>query len=68
MELCVAEGLLEPSYLVRVIGLFVEFKKDIYHAEYLRTLGLNGRQVKAVLFAYDKGKITTRLSGVDRYF
>ena len=30
---------------------WVEFKKDIYHVEYLLSLGLNNRQVKDVLFA-----------------
>ncbi|RZF61452.1 hypothetical protein [Sphingobacterium corticibacterium] len=34
------------------------FKKDIYNADYLESLGLNIRQMKAVLFAKEKGKIT----------
>lgn len=36
----------------------VEFRKDIYNEEYLTSLGLNDRQIKAVLFAKEKGKIT----------
>lgn len=57
-ELCVAEGLPKPTYIAESSDFWVEFRKDIYHTEYLQTLGLNDRQVKAVLFAKDKGKIT----------
>jgi ATP-dependent DNA helicase RecG len=32
-------------------GFFVTFRKDIYHKDYLVSLGLNERQVKAVLYA-----------------
>jgi ATP-dependent DNA helicase RecG len=39
-------------------GYWVVFRKDIYNSEYLQTLGLNNRQVKAVLFAKENGKIT----------
>lgn len=57
-DLCVAEGLPKPSYLVEGSDFWIEFRKDIYYKEYLQTLGLNERQVKAVLFAKEKGKIT----------
>src|SRR5690606_6160922 len=57
-ELCVAAGLPEPSYVVEGSDFWVIFKKDIYNTEYLESLGLNDRQVKAVLFAKEKGKIT----------
>ncbi|MGO1597408.1 MAG: ATP-binding protein [Sphingobacterium sp.] len=57
-ELCVAEGLPKPAYLVEGSDFWVTFKKDIYNTEYLEALGLNNRQVKAVLFAKEKGKIT----------
>jgi len=59
-ELCVAAGLPEPSYIVEGSDFWVIFKKDIYNTEYLESLGLNDRQVKAVLFAKEKGKITNR--------
>jgi len=36
----------------------VEFRKDIYNEEFLQSLNLNDRQVKAVLFAKVNGKIT----------
>lgn len=57
-ELCVAGGLPTPAYLVEGSDFWVVFKKDIYNAEYLEALGLNNRQVKAVLFTKEKGKIT----------
>ena len=57
-ELCVAAGLPEPSYIVEGSDFWVVFKKDIYNADYLESLGLNIRQMKAVLFAKEKGKIT----------
>ncbi|HRO75459.1 MAG TPA: ATP-binding protein [Crocinitomicaceae bacterium] len=57
-ELCIAEGLPKPSYLVEGSDFWIEFRKDIYYAEYLQTLGLNDRQVKAVLYVKEKGKIT----------
>ncbi|HMW11143.1 MAG TPA: hypothetical protein PKY09_11630, partial [Bacteroidia bacterium] len=38
----------------------VEFRKDIYNEKYLQSLDLNERQVKALLFTKDKGKITNR--------
>jgi predicted HTH transcriptional regulator len=36
----------------------VEFRKDIYNDEYFTGLGLNERQIKAVLYVKEKGKIT----------
>ena len=57
-ELCVAEGLPKPTYIAESSDFWVEFRKDIYHTEYLQSIGLNDRQVKAVLYAKDKGKIT----------
>ena len=57
-ELCISSGLPKPTYIAEGSDFWVEFRKDIYHTEYLQTLGLNDRQVKAVLFAKEKGKIT----------
>ena len=57
-ELCVAEGLPKPTYIAEGSDFWVEFRKDIYHMEYLQSLGLNDRQVNAVLFVKEKGKIT----------
>ena len=38
-------------------GYWVEFRKDIYNADSLREKGLNERQIKAVLYVKEKGKI-----------
>jgi len=57
-ELCEAEGLPKPTYIAEGSDFWVEFRKDIYHTQYLQSLGLNNRQVKAVLYAKDKVKIT----------
>ncbi|HOG19603.1 MAG TPA: ATP-binding protein [Salinivirgaceae bacterium] len=59
-ELCLADGLPKPSYMVEGSDFWVIFRKDIYYTEYLQSLGLNDRQVKAVLFAKEQGKITNR--------
>jgi len=36
------------------------FLKDVYTEEYLQRLGLNERQIKAVIYVKEKGKITNR--------
>lgn len=53
---CLAAGLPLPLYFYETLGFWVVFRKNIYNVEYLNGLGLNERQVKAVL--YTKGKIT----------
>ncbi len=55
---CLDAGIPAPKYSFEGSDFLVEFRKDIYHEEYLIDLGLNGRQIKAVLFAKEKGKIT----------
>ena len=57
-ELCIAKGLPKPTYLVEGSDFWVIFRKDIYYPEYLQSLGLNDRQIKAVIFVKEKGKIT----------
>lgn len=57
-EKCAAAGLPKPIYFFEGSDFWVEFRKDIYHEEYLSKLGLNERQVKAVLYVKEKGKIT----------
>ena len=39
-------------------GFFVEFRKDIFSEKYLKSLGLNDRQEKAIIFNKEKGKIS----------
>jgi len=42
-------------------GFSITLFKNILTEEQLTKLGLNGRQVKAVLFAKEKGKITNKV-------
>ncbi len=56
-NLCIEVGLPKPTFYYKTSGIWAVFQKDIYYKEYLQSLGLNDRQVKAVLFAKDKGKI-----------
>lgn len=57
-EFCLAAGIPKPNYVNDDSDFWVEFRKDIYNEEYLTNLGLNERQVKAVLLTKEKGKIT----------
>jgi ATP-dependent DNA helicase RecG len=56
-ELCIVAGLPQPAYLVEGSDFWIEFKKDIYHKEYLIELELNERQLDALLFFKQKGEI-----------
>jgi ATP-dependent DNA helicase RecG len=58
IERCVEAGLPKPSYKYETSGLWVIFNKDIYTSEYLNSLDLNDRQIKAVLYTKENGKIT----------
>lgn len=55
---CKQMGIPEPVFGCDTNEISVAFRKDIYNEKYLHTLSLNYRQVKAVLFTKDKGKIT----------
>lgn len=57
-NLCLEAGLPKPTFYYKTSGIWAVFQKDILHAEYLQTLGLGDRQVKAVLYVKDNGKIT----------
>jgi ATP-dependent DNA helicase RecG len=56
---CELAGLPKPIYFYDMSGFFVEFRKDNYNEEYLSGLGLNERQVNALLFFKSKGEIVT---------
>ncbi len=56
---CELAGLPKPIYFYDMSGFFVEFRKDNYNAVYLTGLGLNERQVDALLFFKFKGEIVT---------
>ena len=58
MNYCKEAEIPAPNYFFEASDFLVEFRKDIYNQEFLTSLGLNERQVKAVLFTKEKGKIT----------
>jgi ATP-dependent DNA helicase RecG len=57
-EHCIEAGLPIPLITYNHSGYWVEFRKNIYNAEDLREKGLNERQIKAVLYVREKGRIT----------
>jgi len=50
----------EPEYKEELGGFSVYFYKDIYTEENLRGMGLNERQIKAVMYVKEKGRITNK--------
>jgi len=52
-------GLPIPSFFNKTSGIWVVFKKDIYNKEFLSKIGLNDRQLNALLFFKSKGKIVS---------
>jgi len=58
IEKCIEVGLPSPLYHYDGSDFSVEFRKDIYHIEYLETLDLNERQLEALLFWKDSREIT----------
>lgn len=60
IDLCKQQGLPSPEFKEVFGGFSVIFRKDVYTEEYLRNLGLNDRQIKAVMYVKEKGKITNK--------
>lgn len=56
---CLKAGLPEPQF-EEYQGFRVIFRKDIYTEKYLCNLGLNERQIRAVLYVKEKGRITNK--------
>jgi len=56
-DLCTAAGLPTPLFAPKGNDFWLTFRKDIYNKEDLSKLGLNERQVDALLFFKDKGEI-----------
>jgi ATP-dependent DNA helicase RecG len=54
----VEAGLPEPLIQEQEDGIHLTFLKDVYTPEYLQTLGLNERQIKAILYMKEHGNIT----------
>lgn len=55
---CVSKGLPEPEFQVRDGGIWVTLYRDIFNQNRLKSLGLSHRQIKAVLYVKEYGKIT----------
>ena len=58
LNACKEAGLPEPEIKEKDGGLWVTLFKDRYIEEQLSKMGLNERQIKAVLYVKEKGKIT----------
>jgi len=52
-----AAGLPEPEFIEEQGGFTVNFYKDIYNEENLRKMGLSERQINAVKYVKEKGRI-----------
>ncbi|MDQ3747817.1 MAG: putative DNA binding domain-containing protein [Acidobacteriota bacterium] len=58
---CLEAGLPEPKIAEQFGGILVEIFKNRYTAENLRQMGLNERQIKAVLYVLENGSITNSM-------
>ncbi|MDI3473833.1 MAG: ATP-dependent helicase RecG [Candidatus Woesearchaeota archaeon] len=57
IDLCKQHGIPLPEFKEVFGGFSVVFRKDIYTEEYLRNVGLNERQIKAVMYVKEKKSI-----------
>jgi len=55
---CIEAGLPVPLFNIEGNDFWTIFRKDRYNEQSLRELGLNERQIKAVLYVKKKGRIT----------
>jgi ATP-dependent DNA helicase RecG len=55
---CVQFGIPKPIYFYDMSGFWVEFRKENLNPEYLKTLGLNERQINAIEQLKNSGKMT----------
>lgn len=55
---CVRAGLPEPKFFYDMSGFWVEFSTGIYSEEQLKSLGLNNRQIKTILYLKENKRIT----------
>ncbi len=60
IEQCERHGLPMPEFKNEGNDFWVTFNKDIFNEEYLENLKLNERQIKAVLYVKEKGKISNK--------
>ena len=50
----------EPEFKEEFAGFSLYMRKDYYTEERLKEIGLNDRQIKAVIYVKEKGKITNK--------
>lgn len=60
VEKCVKQGLPEPDFMEKNGVMTVVFYKDKWNEENLKKLGLNDRQIKAVMYVKENEKITNK--------
>ncbi|MFV1976067.1 MAG: ATP-binding protein [Candidatus Scalindua sp.] len=60
MEKCAEQGLPEPDFTEENGVMTVTFYKDKWNEENLKKLGLNERQIKAVMYVKENRKITNK--------
>jgi ATP-dependent DNA helicase RecG len=60
IELCRVHGLPDPEYKEEFGGFSVWIYKDVLKREKLKQLGLNEREIKAVLYIKENGSITNQ--------
>jgi ATP-dependent DNA helicase RecG len=60
IENCIKQGLPEPDFTEEYGVMTVTFYKDKWNEENLKKLGLNERQIKAVMYVKENGKITNK--------
>jgi ATP-dependent DNA helicase RecG len=60
VENCIEQGLPEPDFVEENGVMTVTFYKDKWNEENLKKLGLNARQIKAVMYVKENGRITNK--------
>lgn len=60
VDLCISHALPEPEFKEEMGGFSVYFYKDMFTQENLRKMELNERQIKAVMYVKNEGKITNK--------
>lgn len=61
ISLCLEANLPIPKFEYYGSDICIIFEKDIYNEKELKELGLNDRQIKAVLFTKESGRITNSI-------
>jgi ATP-dependent DNA helicase RecG len=57
IDACKKMKIPEPEFQEKFGGFTIMFRKDVYSEKYLDQFDLNQRQIKAVLYAKEKGSI-----------